>query len=618
MLVTLDYETFFDTKFSLRTHPTSEYVRNKQFEALSCSIKKDDNKTVCYFGKDIQPALDDIDWANTTLLAHHTHFDGLILSHHFGKVPKTYACTMSMARALHPKMERASLDVVALKYGKTNKLTMPDFKGKHLADLSDDERKAIANYNIVDVDACYEIYQEMLKCFPKSELELIDITVRMFAAPVLRVDMSLARKELKEEQTRKQAAIDKSGMDPKDLASNRKFVEALKELEVEIPMKPSPSVPGKVIPAVAKSDEALQALLLHPKQEVVDLVAARLAVKSTIGETRAARMIERGRGGMRLPIYLNYALAHTLRWTGGDKFNPQNFKQSAKVGGKLREAILAPANHKLVVVDAAQIEARIVSWLAGAEKDLDAFRNGRDLYCEFASLAYGRQITKADKEERFVGKTCKLGLGFQMGGPKLQTTILVQSINQGLDPIRLPLEVCYRLVNIYRESTKEIPELWEYMNNVALKAMIIGKRVEYKCVTFDKECIELPNGLKLHYPEIKGNIVKASRMFSKKQTEIVQDASYLSRNGRSHIYGGLLTENVVQALARIFVSDVMRAIAKEYRVVLMTHDEIVFAVPNKRAKDALAWAIKLMSTPPAWALDLPLSAEGGYDTCYSK
>ena len=649
LLITLDFETYYDQDYTLKKMSTSEYVRGPRFDEISCSIKKGKNKPFCYFGHEkIKEALNNIDWKEAILLAHHTQFDGLILSHHFGITPAKRACTLSMARAVHPKSEKASLEHVARYYGVTNKLEMPDFKGKHVADLTKAEIKAITAYNNADVQGCYEIYMKMLaNGFPINELDLIDITIKMFTEPVLEVDLKLAKKELKREQEAKFAAIESLDITPdaaatkkaakviqttgsknsllheakKVVVASAKFANELERLGVTVPMKPSPSVADKMIPALAKTDEEFQALLTHPKPEVVALVEGRLAAKSTIGESRAARLINYGSEGKKLPIYLNYAGAHTFRWSGGDKLNPQNFKQKAKVGGALRECIIAPPGHHLVVVDAAQIEARVVAWLAGEKIVLDAFRQKRDIYSEFATIAYNRSVTKADKEERFVGKTCILGLGFGMGAEKLQYTVLTQSINQGLDPVRLPPEICQGLVNKYRALYKKIPELWKNLNDNAIAAMLPGVITEYrlKCLKFHAGKCELPSGLALLYPDLKANLVKIDRMYG--GGERVQDASYLSSpNYTSKIYGGLLAENVVQALARIIVADVMREVAKIFRVVMMTHDEIVFLVKGgkKEAQASLDWVIGLMSTPPHWAPDLPLSAEGGFARNYSK
>lgn len=618
-LVTLDFETYHDSDYTLTKLATSEYVRDPRFEAISCAIKIDDNQTEVHFGQEIGPALRAIDWTNATMLAHHTQFDGLIASHHFNIVPAKYADTLSMSRGLHPKTKSAGLAEVAKKYGKTNKLEMPDFEGKHECQLTNEEREAITAYNAVDVDACREIYDEMVKGFPEAELDLIDTTIRMFCDPVLKVDLVGAQAELDREVAAKEKAISDSGCDAKTLSSNKQFVAKLEELGIDVPKKPSPTVPGKMIPAVAKSDEALTALLTHPDDQVVKLVEGRLAAKSTIGESRAQRLIKYGTD-MNLPIYLSYCGAHTMRWSGGDKLNPQNFKQSQKLGGALRSCIMAPDGYVLVVVDAAQIEARFTAWLAGQEDLLEDFRLKRDPYCAFASKAYGRPITKADKEERFVGKTCVLGLGYGMGGAKLQTTILAQSVNQGLDPVRLPLEVCYTLVSVYRQMSAEIASTWGWLNDNGIRYMIEGEETEWKCLKFVEDAVEMPNGLKLQYPGLDGQIVggDSDKFTVGAQSRKVFDASYLTFKGRSKIYGGLFLENIIQCLARIKIGESMREIAKRYRVVMSTHDEIVTMVPEAEAQEALDWMIEQVATPPTWAPDIPLAAEGGFDQRYSK
>jgi DNA polymerase I-like protein with 3'-5' exonuclease and polymerase domains len=620
MLIALDFETYYDKDYTLRKLSTSEYVRDSRFEAISCAVKVNKGKTKCWFGDDIKKCFADIDWSKATLLAHHTHFDGLILTHHYGHVPAQYADTLSMGRALHSKSQKNSLDEVTRYYGVTNKLAMPDFKGKHLADLTDDEKKAIAAYNCTDVEGMYEVYQKMLEKFPPGELYKIHITCRMFCEPVLRVDLKMAKKELQEERERKVKAIENSGVDEKVLASTPKFVAELEKLGVDIPMKPSPSVKDKMIPAMAKSDDELQEMLYHKNPKVVALVEGRLAAKSTLSESKAERMILRGRNKMRLPIYLNYAGAHTFRWSGGDKFNPQNFKQGHKVGGGLKKAIMSPANDEvIVVVDASQIECRITAWMFDQEDLLQGFRDKRDIYCEFASDAYGRTITKADEEERFVGKTCVLGLGFHMGGPRLQFSLLTKSIEQGMEPVRLPLDVCYGLVHKFRTKYSKISSGWKMLNNYGIGAMISGKPYEFKSVKFVEGAIELPSGLSLKYPELRGTVSdKLSPFFKGVQESLVTDASYLGARHRVKLHGGIITENIAQSLARIHVADCMEEIDKVYRVVTMEHDAVGYIAKKKDAQKALDYGIKIMSQSPFWAPDIPLFAEGKFDVRYPK
>lgn len=637
-IATIDFETYHDADYTLKKISTSEYIRDKRFEAICAAIKLGDKSTKVYWGKPaIAKALAKIRWDQTELLAHHAHFEGLILSHHFGIVPVAYRDTLSMARAVYPKTEKNDLGTLTERLGVKHKLLMPDFKGKHLSDFDKSLKEATGLYVAGDVDSCAQAYIKMVEKFPVAELKLIDITVRMFAAPVLKLDMKLAKIELKREQDEQAAAISGSGAlallttagivvkpkkkgdivtDKEVLSSNKLFPEALRLAGIEPPMKVSKTT-GEPTYALAKADEEFTDLITHPNQKIAGLVRGRLAAKSTIGETRAARLIRSGSGRKALPVYLNYFGAHTGRWSGGDKLNYQNLKKK----GDIRKAILAPKGQRLVVIDSAQIEARVVAWLAGEQWLLDAFRNKRDVYSEFATVAYGRVVTKADKTERFVGKTCVLGLGFQMGAPKLQKGLITLSIAQGLDPVRLELPECYKLVNAYRAKNKNIVGLWEFLQNEVISDLAFGeegKSRNYKSITWGKEYIGLPNGLVLHYPDARARLVKSNAGGLGRSTERVEDASYRTIEGRTKMYGGYLTENVVQALARIIVAEQMLKIAEKYRIVMMTHDEVVFMVPSKVADEALKFGLDIMHTPPVWAPDLPVAAEGTHDVFYSK
>ena len=644
VLVSLDFETYYDADYTLRKLSTSEYVRDDRFEALSVAIKIDTGKTQCYFGPDISKALDAIDWSKAKLLCHHTHFDGLILSHWFGHVPAYYMDTLSMGRGLHPKFERNDLHTLSVKYDVVNKLEMPSFKGLRNNDLSPNMKKKISAYNKRDVDAMVEIFDIMRRQMPQSEMELIDVTVRMFAAPVLMLDVSLAKREMRREIAERKALIMASNAldtanaakvktplkkgekltDEKVLSSNKAFPQLLSFLGVTPPRKQSKTNPEKTTYALSKADEAFTDLIAHPDPKVVALVRGRLAAKSTIGETRAARLLRSGAKGMALPVYLNYCGAHTTRWSGGDKLNYQNLKKK----GEIRRAIEAPKGYQLVVIDSSQIEVRGLAWLAGEEWLLEAFRKGDDPYCLFGSKVYGYTITKKDVAKRFIMKCCILGLGYQMGPPKLQVSILAQSINQGLDPVRLELDTCTEYVYAYRYTNKKITALWEFMLRDVIPTLIDGGSAvaEYKCLEYGREFIRLKGAIALHYPdaraskrtlsEPKGYVRRPASTVEKKAR--YGDATYRTPKGMSKIYGGLLTENVVQYLARMVVAEQMLKIAAKYRVVMMTHDEVVYLAKTKEVKEALDFGLKVMHTPPSWAPDLPVAAEGGYDSVYSK
>lgn len=640
-VVAVDFETYYDADYTLRKLSTSEYVRDKRFAVISAAIKVGDGPTQVYFGhRAVKAALRKVDWKNSDLLCHHTQFDGLILTHHFDCIPRYYRDTLSMARGLHPKFERNSLEVVAEKYGCANKLPMPDFKGKHFEDLTPEEIEAIRAYNERDVDSMCEVYAKMAPKFPQKEFDLIDVTVRMFCEPVLELDVDLATKELKREVRERNRAIKLSGAmelaaeaglemklkkgekltNEKLLGSPKAFPDLLRHVGIEPPMKIS-KYNGKPTYALSKADEEFTDLLIHPDQRIVQLVRGRLAAKSTIGETRAARLLRSGSEGKRLPVYLNYCGAHTMRWSGGDKLNYQNLKKK----GNLRKAIKAPPGYSLVVLDSKTIEVRVLAWLAGEDWLLQAFREGLDPYVEFGSDLYGFRINKTDHPlERFISKTAVLGLGFQMGGPKFQVSVLAGSIQQGLAPVRLDLPVCYNVVNKYRSKNKKVEGLWEFMHNTVISDLAYapeGQMTDYKCIEYGREYIGLRDNLGLHYPEARARLTqKAKSGWSRSTgvTERVEDASYRTPAGRSKLYGGLATENVVQYLARHVVAEQMLVIAAKYRVVMMTHDEIVFLVKTESAKRAYEWALGVMRTSPTWAPDMPVDAEGGYAFIYSK
>lgn len=604
-IVTIDFETYYDKDYTLSGKMNiSEYVRDDRFHAHGVGIKIGNGKTLWYTGKNIPLALREIDWSKCAMLAHNTAFDGFICSHVYGIRPAVYLDTLSMARAAHGHHMRHDLDTLAKAHGLAGKVkrdALVDTKGKQ--QLTDKEERALGAYCVDDVDDTYKIFWKLFDYIPDEELQLIDMTQKMFCDPVLRIDIPRVQQELEKEVGSKAAALLRSGASVEDLMSNEKFAELLRRAGVDPPMKISPST-GRPTYAFAKSDLDFQKLLQHDNKQVVALAEARLKVKSTIGETRAVRFLEAGKNGMRLPILLNYSGTHTHRWSGGNKMNLQNLKR----GGELRRSILAPEGHVIVVADSSQIEARVLAWLAGQLDIVDAFATKKDVYKLMASAIYGVPVDQITEDQRFIGKICVLGLGYGMGHMKLQ-----QTLKQGVmgPPVDISVEECKRIVNIYRSRNYKICQLWKIMDGI-IASMLTGTPGKFGPLTYGKGYIQLPNGLFLQYYGLHGEAeVRHGDL-------VVTEATYLTRQGRSKIYGGLLTENVVQALARCIIADQMLEISKKYRVVTMTHDEIVAVCPKKDAKKCLADMLQVMSTPPEWADGLPLAAKGDYDDCYSK
>ena len=684
-VVTVDFETFYDTHYTLKKLSTSEYVRNDQFKVQMIGIKIGNKPTKVYDAKKGEAALKRINWSTHALLCHNTAFDGFIMSHHYGIVPHRYYDTLSMARGLHSNEVGAGLDDVAKFYGGEGKIDGALEHTKGVWDWPKEVFDLLAPYCAQDVDETFRIFQAMAAKMPAEEMDLIDLTIRMFCDPVLKVDIPRVEAEYAREiekrkrlffeavppwdydvggkrhdleffkkrvlKTKAERALEgdeRNMLICKRLLGNNEFYADLLRAEgIEPPTKVSKAwmkkedkddddddkygyafakddlefinLPDDVDRWRGKLDPNNKADVpkIAAKQERIrSLVEARLAVKSQGNITRAERFLEAGKDGMPLPVGYAYYRAHTGRWGGNNKMNMQNLPR----GGELRLSILAPSGYQMAVADSGQIEARVNAWLWGQKDLLDAFRKAdtwdkskgvargedRDAYCRFADSVYNREITTEDKMERFVGKVCVLGLGFQMGAPKFQMTLAKGAL--GGPPVFFELDECYRIVNTYRQRNHKIRDGWGICTRI-IEDMAAGRTGSHSCINWEKETIWLPNGMSLKYPDLKSAI--------NRETGYVE-YSYQSGDMRSKIYGGLLCENIVQALARIIVATQMLAISRRYRVVMTTHDEVVALPRTREAEKCFDYMMKCMTTAPAWCADIPLAAEGGWAQNYSK
>ena len=612
--VTLDFETYYAKDFSLSRMTTEEYIRDPQFEVIGVAMKVDQDPTVWFSGThaEIKTWLNQVDWTNSALLCHNTQFDGAILSWVFDIVPAMYFDTLGMARAIHGVDAGGSLAALVERYQLGQKGTeVLNALGKKRLDFSSADLDRYASYCINDVDLTYSLFNRLSENFPDNELRLIDLTLRMYTQPVFKVNDALLVERLQEVKNEKSLLLgalkDKLNCADeeevrKKLSSNPQFAELLKDLGVPAPMKISPTT-GKETFALAKNDEGFIELSEHENPLIQQLCAVRLGTKSTIEESRIDRFIgigSRNRG--LLPIPLKYYGAHTGRWAGSDSVNFQNLPSRDKKKKTLKNSILAPSGHIVINCDSSQIEARVLAWLAGQDEVVSQFANGEDVYSIFASKIYGRDISKADPVERFVGKTCILGLGYGTGAKKLQHTLKTQP--PGAD---LSEDECKRIVDVYRRQNDKVTQLWRECDSAldCLIAWPAGRRTFYlgeqKVVMVDAEGLRLPNGLYIRYPKLKVSDGKYS---------------YTSRRGPVGIWGGAMVENVVQALARIIVGEQMLVLNERYRPVLTVHDAAVMVVPKDEKDEALAYITKVMSTPPSWCPDLPVACEAKFGDSY--
>lgn len=342
VLVHLDFETYYAKDFSLRNKDmTSErYVRDPRFEVIGVGVKWGDRPTVWLEHWEFAEWAARVNWSRVAVNAHHSQFDGLILSHVYGIKPGFWYDTMSMARALHGP-SGVALDLLAKKYGIGEKSEgLADAKGKRRADFTQAQWLAFGEYCKNDVELTAKLEALMTPRLPVEELWLIDTTIRMFTEPTFVADVPLLETTLAEERKRKREMLLKIAPTYEraleQLGSADKFAELLRAQGVEPPLKLNNK--GEEIYAFAQTDSGMKALLEDERDGVRLLAEARLEAKSNIVETRVERLLGCAHRGA-VPFYLKYCGAHTNRWSGGDKMNPQNFNR----GGALRDAILAPA-----------------------------------------------------------------------------------------------------------------------------------------------------------------------------------------------------------------------------------------------------------------------------------
>jgi hypothetical protein len=600
-LITIDFETYYASDYSLTKVTTEEYVRDPRFQVIGVSVKVNDAPAEWFTGDMEETAewLAGFDWGNHFVLAHNAMFDAAILTWVFGQKPKAWLDTLSMARAILGTQVGGSLAKLVEYFGLGVKGTeVVDAKGLRREDFGAEQLAQYGEYCKNDVELTFKLYHELNATFPVREKRLIDITIRMFSDPLLELDTQKLEDHLAAVRERKAKLFTDAGITKEILNSSAKFAELLGQY-VRPPMKPSPANPEKFIYAFAKSDEHFVALLDHHNEAVQAIVAARLGAKSTLEETRTERFIDISRRGHicgslnRLPIPLKYYAAHTGRWGGSDKINLQNLPSRGAEGGKLKRCIVAPRGYVIIDCDSSQIEARVLAWLAGETYLLDLFRQKADVYKHMASSIYSTPEEDITAEQRFIGKTTVLGAGYGMGAIKFQ----VQLANMGKN---LSFDDCQYIIKGYRGINRRIANWWNQLNMI-LQFMLANKPAQVDAVGLMEATpftgIQLPNGLFLNYPGLHKN---SAGQFV-----------YETRSGLNKIYGGKVAENLCQAVARCVIGEQIVQIEKRYRVVLTVHDAVACVVPEDEADEAQAYIEECMRTSPPWALDLPLNCESG-------
>lgn len=593
----MDFETFYSKKesYCLKTKespkglPIVQYVRDSRFAAHGMAYRfLDDTQTHWLAGDHaISAWAGSVDWKNTVVVAHNVRFDGAILAWRYKVTPFAWLDTVGLAKAvLGENVSGYSLKRLADYIGVAPK---GEISCEGIRHPSREQMAALGEYCKNDVEICKAIYEKLMPQFPLSQLEHMNWTIRCFVEPVLVLDSAVLKKGVEDEKIRRETAIKNSGVEKSVLSSNTQFAQLLRDRGITVRTKISART-GEAIPAFAKTDDGLDSL----KESHPTLYAARIASKANLLETRGQSLFDVAASGT-FPFDVGFSGAvQTHRYSGGSGAggNPQNFTRNSF----LRSAILAPSGFNLVVGDFAAIELRILAWLAKEPKLIGKILADEDVYCAFASLLYGRIITKADKLERQFGKCCILGLGYNMGAKKFRATVKAQ---MGID---ISEDEAWRTVDLYRTTYFNVPKLWEQTH--ALLPLIAEGRVG--CIWFapfikvKKNTLILPSGLTIKYPNLRQDA----------EGDWVYDVFHKVYEAEpTNLYGGKVIENICQALAgELCKTAIERAEIAGLQCVGQVHDEILAVSASKGASATLKIA---MEQAPSWMPTLRLKAEVG-------
>lgn len=651
-VILIDFETYFDTDYSLKKTSTVEYVMDKRFEIAGlgwcildnihglCSFCQSDD-TIGVLNS-LQIAYGKQELENATVVGQNNKFDCLILREKFGITPKYTIDLMDLDRMWDAKAKH-SLEAMAKRWGAPAlKGDTNQFKGYRWADMSPEMREALQEYGKNDIEIESFLFQKLLPLVvnrPEIELPLANQTLQLYLNPQIEVDFKLGEElkyKMRQEALKPRMELRKRGIKASHgwISGNIKFKALLEAFLPEgesVPMKQGKNGP---IPAFAKDDEGLKRLLNHPDENVRLLIESRVAMKSwPLHSKRVDNLMgqAKARNG-KIGAPLSFHTAHTGRWGGAEKINLQNLGGRGRAGAgthpliqAVRGMLVAPPGYIFGINDFAQIQARILPWLAGQDDLVRGFANHEDIYSEFATELFQKETWKPTEEEletpegkavdirRGFGKDAILGCGFGMGANKFfQRCLANNNLRPLFDSGEYDWDFINRLIKMYRRKYSKIPQFWRDVEKAwRFVTKYPGQYNPMKYLDFyhsnKATYIVLPSGRCLRYPGAK---VKRGGGY---------DDGDLSYRWNKYIWGGFLTENIVQAVeVDIFGEALLRLETAGFNIVLHGHDEIICLFKIFEAEQKLKEMAEIMTIIPSWAAGLPIAVGGCLTKRYKK
>lgn len=524
---------------------------------------------------------EEFDWKRlkgARLLAHNFAFDGAIFKlHPEWRQFKDWNCTANLCAFLgYPRALDKAVNIIFEE--PLSKDPRKKMKGKRLEDLTPLQLEEFKAYNLHDAQLCLDLWQFGEDKWPKIERTLSQHTMEMGWGGI-NLDLPRLERYLEEAARIKEEAKAKIpwGEPLLSLPRARDYCVSIKIPAPESFAEDSLEC-GAWETEYGAQHDFVAALRDYRK---ANILLRKL-------EAMRARILPDGR----LAYDLKYFGAHTGRWSGSSGLNMQNLGRTPWRGIFLRDLLIPSPEKKFIVADLSAIEPRVLAWLAGDTVLLNALREGWGVY-EAAAISWGfwrgKQDTFKDTNPELYVKTKSLvlGCGYGIGYRKFRQFSLTYGIS-------LTEAEAAHAVAFYRNKNPKVVQLWKKLEQILMLQHRGGEGA-----------LQIPSGRVLRYRELRYE--KGGLWATVQKTDGYRPTK---------IWGGVLTENCVSALARdIFAEGILRLEKAGAHLVGHVHDEVIVEVPLNFAKEAVE---RLLSIPPKWAPDLPLAAKAQNADRYHK